>query len=56
MSGLKVSIKMSETELFKDLVAIVKDAIDDDRIPTDVRNEMESRIKTIIESKGKEGP
>lgn len=47
MGEMSVTIKLSETDFFKDVVEVMKAMVDDTRINADIRNEYKDRLQEI---------
>jgi hypothetical protein len=48
---LTVSVEMKHTEIFIDLVNVVRDFTKDERVPAAVREEIMDKVNHIIESR-----
>lgn len=49
MAALTVEIKATEIDTVKEIIEVIKDVISDERIPTDVREELKNKVSKIIE-------
>jgi uncharacterized protein (UPF0147 family) len=50
MAAVTVELKLTEVEFFKQLVEVIRDIKDDERIPAAVREEHMNKVKVILES------
>lgn len=51
MSGITVKMKISDTDLFKDVLNVIKSFTEDERVPKEVRTEYEEKIISLTEIK-----
>jgi uncharacterized protein (UPF0147 family) len=47
----KLTVDVSNLDLFKQLVQIIRDTTNDDRVPAAVRKEIMTKVQAIVESK-----
>lgn len=45
-----ITVKISDTKIFKELVQILVDVKDDERVPVAVRDELIDKVNNIMES------
>lgn len=53
-SPLTLTVELTQTEVFKDLLALITETVSDKRVPKDVRNELILRIEELEKSLNKE--
>jgi uncharacterized protein (UPF0147 family) len=51
MAQMTVKVEATKLEIVKDIFHVLKDIVDDERIPAAVREEIMDKVNTIIESK-----
>nr|WP_312578221.1 hypothetical protein [Sedimentibacter sp.] len=49
MAEMKVTVRISDLDLFKKLTNYLKDVILDERMPGELANEMQEKISEIVE-------
>lgn len=50
-NSLVCNVSLKDTDLFKDIIGILKDVTEDKRISEDVREEYKKRIITLVNQK-----
>jgi uncharacterized protein (UPF0147 family) len=48
---ITISVDATNLEVFKDMINVIKDVTNDERIPSDVREEIMDKVNLIIESR-----
>ena len=48
MAAIKCQVVLTQTDIFKELVDIIKSFNDDDRIPVEVIEELQSKLNTMM--------
>lgn len=54
MPNLEVTVRATELEMVKDAMQVLKDMIDDNRIPLNVREEYMDRFNQVMENHQRE--
>lgn len=49
MNGLKVKVEITDSEMFKDFVALHKELLEDSRLSKEVKEEHEKKLDEFIE-------
>lgn len=50
--GLKFNVSVTDTKLFSEMVLLLTDIFNDERIEQSIKEQYDSRIKEIVESSG----
>lgn len=46
--GLSVNVSVKDTDVFNDIISILKDVIEDTRIPVEVKQEVKEKLQRIV--------
>lgn len=53
-NGLMVTVQLKQTEVFQDLLALMNETVNDERVSEEVREELKIRIEELAEKLEKE--
>lgn len=49
MSNFKIEVSIKDTELFKDVLDITKEFLDDENVPKDIKQKYERKIESVMD-------